>query len=82
MDNGNLIVGGTIFSGDSQKMDNIIEDVNEIKKVVADSTELDKLKATVAELKEMVTQMFYSPGMPGYYAAQEDFDATLENSKH
>jgi len=34
-------------------------------------------KKTVEKLEEMVSQMYYSPGMPGYTFAKEDFEKKI-----
>ena len=47
---------------------------DEIKALNKATEKMDELTATVADLKEMVTQIFYAPGMPGCIEAQDDFE--------
>ena len=45
-----------------------------IMKLHKTAKELEILTQTVKELQEMVTEIYYAPGMPGYISAKESFE--------
>jgi hypothetical protein len=49
----------------------ILEEVKEVKEM---KNTIEELKNNVADLKEIITQLLYAPGMPGYIQAREDFE--------
>ena len=49
------------------------EEFQEMKKSIVE------MKNSITEMKEMLQQIFYAPGMPGYYEAQENFENNLQN---
>lgn len=51
--------------------------VNRPSKVKND--ELQKLREEVADLREKVLALWYSPGMPGYVLAQDRFEQNAQN---
>jgi hypothetical protein len=82
----NIVAGGVPMNEPRSlnfTADNVILDVK--NDLVINNTKLNEelqeikesnknMKQTIEELKQMITEIYYAPNMPGYFLAKKDFE--------
>ena len=76
---GNLYVQGQIYKGgvnDPEKVDFLDRFISIIDKM---TLHIENLQKKVLDIEEKITELYYSPGMPGYLESEQEFCKLKKN---